>query len=73
MKTLNGRLPRWIFTGLTAALAVGAAVAAAQTLRWERLTLVRPTPEPPVAQRCLADYDTALGLDDPQPTEGGVA
>jgi len=31
MKTLVGRLPRWVFTGLAAALVVGAAVAAAQT------------------------------------------
>ena len=42
-------------------------VAAAKTLRRQRLELVRPTPEPEVQVRCLADYDTALGVD------GGVA
>jgi transposase len=41
---------------------------AARTLRRERLKLVRPAPEADVEIRCLADYDTALGLDD-----GGVA
>jgi transposase len=45
-------------------------VAAARQLRRERLEIVRPTPEPDVELRCLADYDTALGLDD---ATGGVA
>jgi transposase len=40
--------------------------AAAKALRRERIGLVRPAPEPEVQIRCLADYDTALGLhDDP--------
>jgi transposase len=39
-------------------------VAAARQLRHERLGIVRPAPEPDVELRCLADYDTALGLDD---------
>jgi transposase len=43
-------------------------LAAAQALRRERLMLVRPPLEAEVETRCLADYDTALGLDD-----GGVA
>jgi transposase len=42
-------------------------VAAARLLRRDRIGLVRPTPEPDVEIRCLADYDTALGVD------GGVA
>lgn len=42
-------------------------VAAARALRRERIGIVRPAPEPQVELRCLADYDTALGLD------GGVA
>ena len=40
-------------------------VAAARALRRERIGLVRPDPqctEPEVEIRCLADYDTALGL-----------
>jgi transposase len=41
--------------------------AAAKALRRERLELVRPAVEPDVQVRCLADYDTALGVD------GGVA
>jgi transposase len=36
---------------------------AAQALRRQRLTVVRPPAEPDVQIRCLADYDTALGLD----------
>ena len=57
-------------------------VAAARALRQERIGLLRPAPEPEVQIRCLADYDTALGLDDPlndgpddRPTDprGGVA
>jgi transposase len=39
-------------------------VAAARVLRHERVGLLRPAPEPEVQIRCLADYDTALGLDD---------
>jgi transposase len=37
--------------------------AAAQALRRQRLTVVRPAAEPDVQIRCLADYDDALGLD----------
>jgi len=37
--------------------------AAAQALRRQRLTMVRPPAEPDVQIRCLADYDAALGLD----------
>jgi transposase len=37
--------------------------AAAQALRRQRLTVVRRPAEPDVQIRCLADYDTALGLD----------
>jgi transposase len=37
--------------------------AAAQALRRQRLAIVRPPAEPEVQIRCLADYDTALGLD----------
>jgi hypothetical protein len=36
--------------------------AAAQALRRQRLTIVRPPAEPDVQIRCLADYDSALGL-----------
>jgi hypothetical protein len=43
---------------------------AAMRLRRERLQLVRPPVEPEVQLRCLADYDTALGVDD---VDGGVA
>ena len=39
-------------------------VAAAKALRRERVGLLRPAAEPGVQIRCLADYDTALGLDD---------
>jgi transposase len=45
-------------------------VAAARALRRDRLEIVRPTSEPDVEQRRLADYDTALGLD---LTDPGVA
>jgi transposase len=38
--------------------------AAAQALRRQRLSVVRPPAEPDVQIRCLADYDTALGLDE---------
>lgn len=44
-------------------------VAAAKSLRRKRIGVLRPAPEPEVEVRCLADYDTALGVDD----EGGVA
>ncbi len=44
-------------------------VTAAKTLRRERVGVLRPVPEPDVEQRCLADYDTALGVD----VDGGVA
>ena len=39
-------------------------VAAAKSLRRERIGLLRPVPEPDVEIRCLADYDTALGVDE---------
>jgi transposase len=39
-------------------------LAAAKLLRRERITIVRPAAEPDVEIRCLADYDTALGVDD---------
>jgi transposase len=42
-------------------------VQAARALRRQRAGLLRPVPEPEVEQRCLADYDAALGVD------GGVA
>jgi len=42
-------------------------VAAARALRQQRIGLVRPAAEADVEVRCLADYDSALGLD------GGVA
>ncbi|MGH3835978.1 MAG: IS21 family transposase [Pseudonocardiaceae bacterium] len=45
-------------------------VAAAKTLRQQRIAILRPAPEPEVELRCLADYDTALGLDG---ADGGVA
>jgi transposase len=45
-------------------------VAAAKTLRRDRIALVRPAAEPEVEIRCLADYDTALGIEG---VEGGVA
>jgi transposase len=42
-------------------------IEAARELRRQRIGVLRPAPEPEVEQRCLADYDTALGV------EGGVA
>ena len=39
-------------------------VAAAKTLRRERVGVLRPVTEPDVQIRCLDDYDAALGLDD---------
>jgi transposase len=44
-------------------------VAAAKSLRRHRIGVLRPAAEPEVEVRCLADYDTALGVDH----EGGVA
>ncbi len=38
-------------------------LAAAQALRRERMTIVRPPADTEVQVRALADYDTALGLD----------
>jgi transposase len=46
-------------------------VAAAKTLRRERVGALRPVVEPDVQIRCLDDYDQALGLDDR--LDGGVA
>jgi transposase len=37
--------------------------AAAQALRRQRLHVIRPAAEPEVQIRCLADYDSALGVD----------
>jgi transposase len=52
-------------------------VAAAKLLRRERIGVLRPAPEPQVQIRCLADYDTALGLaaprEDTHGAQGGVA
>jgi transposase len=49
-------------------------VAAARLLRRERIGLLRPVAEPPVEIRALADYDSALGLDnDDDDAPGGVA
>ncbi|MGB9183537.1 MAG: IS21 family transposase, partial [Solirubrobacteraceae bacterium] len=48
-------------------------VAAAKLLRRDRIGLLRPAPEPEVEIRALADYDTALGLDQDGLGEGGVA
>jgi transposase len=45
-------------------------VAAARALRRERVGVLRPVQQSEVEQRCLADYDTALGIDD---LDGGVA
>jgi transposase len=47
-------------------------VAAAKALRRERVGRLRPAAEPEVQIRCLADYDTALGLD-PDLDEAGDA
>ena len=46
-------------------------VAAAKALQRQRVGMLRPVIEAEVEQRCLADYDTALGLDNG--AEGGVA
>ncbi|GLB93140.1 IS21 family transposase [Mycobacterium kiyosense] len=45
-------------------------VAAARTLRRERVGVLRPVAELDVEQRTLSDYDTALGIDG---LDGGVA
>jgi transposase len=45
-------------------------VAAARALRRDRVGVLRPVGDPDVEQRSLADYDTALGIDD---ADGGVA
>lgn len=45
-------------------------VAAAKALRRNRIGRLRPAAEPEVEVRCLADYDTALGV---TTSEGGVA
>ncbi|MFL6116014.1 MAG: IS21 family transposase [Catenulispora sp.] len=47
-------------------------VAAAKSLRRNRISVVRPAAEPEVEQRRLTDYDTALGLDGDS-AAGGVA
>jgi transposase len=46
-------------------------LAAGKLLRKERVGALRPVVELEVEQRCLADYDTALGLDNA--ADGGVA
>jgi transposase len=51
-------------------------LAAARALRRDRMGIVRPAAEPEVEQRRLADYDTALGLDNVDgldDVDGGVA
>jgi transposase len=50
-------------------------VAAARALRTARMGVLRPVREPEVELRCLADYDTALGIDTEgvDRAEGGVA
>ncbi|HYU05217.1 MAG TPA: IS21 family transposase [Jatrophihabitantaceae bacterium] len=45
-------------------------VAAARLLRRERVGVLRPVQQSDVEQRCLSDYDTALGITD---LDGGVA
>jgi transposase len=48
-------------------------VAAAKMLRRKRIGVLRPAPETEVEQRCLADYDTVLGVADLDQPDGGVA
>ncbi|GDY34075.1 IS21 family transposase [Gandjariella thermophila] len=51
-------------------------LAAAKALRRGRIGLLRPAGEPEVGQRCLADYDSALGVTDHhggEHADGGVA
>jgi transposase len=48
-------------------------VAAAKLLRRERAGILRPVGPPEVEQRCLADYDTALGLADSPGQEEAAA
>ena len=38
-------------------------VTAARRLRHDRISVLRPAAQPDVEIRCLADYDTALGID----------
>jgi transposase len=45
-------------------------IAAARVLRRERVGVLRPVQQGEVEQRCLADYDSALGITD---LDGGVA
>jgi transposase len=45
-------------------------VTAAKALRQQRVGVLRPVQQGEVEQRCLADYDTVLGIDD---LDGGVA
>jgi hypothetical protein len=47
-------------------------VAAARALRRERIGVLRPVQQGEVEQRCLADYDTALGIAELD-IDGGVA
>jgi len=51
-------------------------LAAARALRRDRVGVLRPVANPPdleVEQRCLGDYDAALGLDGALDADGGVA
>ena len=48
-------------------------VAAARLLRRERVGVLRPVQQSEVEQRCLADYDTALGITGIDDLDGGVA
>ena len=48
-------------------------LAAARALRRERVRVLRPAAQAEVEQRCLAGYDTALGLDGPGNAGGGAA
>lgn len=48
-------------------------VGAAKTLRRERVGVLRPVQQNEVEQRCLADYDTALGTVGIDDLDGGVA
>jgi transposase len=45
-------------------------VAAAKTMRRDRVGVLRPVPEPEVQQRRLGDYDAALGIDADLDVEG---
>jgi transposase len=48
-------------------------LSAATVLRRQRLKLVRPAAEPDVQIRCLADYDSILGIGSVLGLDGGVA